>query len=443
MSDPVAVVQRAPSQFKQPSRKGKKAWRKNVDITEVNSGLEDIRDEIIQGGVLAERPAEQLFTLDLAGQDAVKNEYRNKHKPLKSEEIIAQRSAIPAVDSRKRKSAAADGVATGSSKRSKNGAYVPYHELQRLKAIAASGTTAADQDSAPKSASYDPWAVEPESQSPPALPFLEPKKAPKLPQTLQHPPISLAANGKPFPSVGKPQAGKSYNPAFEDWDALVSREAQKEFEAEQKRVQKAKEDEERMEKALAEAAKPEPKGVDDDDYESAWESEWDGIQSESEQASYLDKKRPGRKTPQERNKMRRRKEAEARAKWEKQMRKKEEQQKAIKSLTRQVERKERERLQRLAAPAQDDESSDDEREETLRKKSFGKNPIPQAPLEVVLADELQDSLRALRPEGNLLGDRFRKLMVNGKIEARKPVFQYKKPKREVTEKWSYKDWKLR
>ncbi len=39
----------APKQFKQPSRKGKKAWRKNVDLTEVQEGLEVVRDEIIKG----------------------------------------------------------------------------------------------------------------------------------------------------------------------------------------------------------------------------------------------------------------------------------------------------------------------------------------------------------------------------------------------------------
>lgn len=72
-----------------------------------------------------------------------------------------------------------------------------------------------------------------------------------------------------------------------------------------------------------------------------------------------------------------------------------------------------------------------------------RDSIPEAPLEVVLADELQDSLRALRPEGNLLKDRFRNLLVNGKIEARKAVTQPKKPRRERTEKWSYKDWQLR
>ena len=35
----------APSQHTQSSRKGKKAWRKNVDIGEVEQALEDLRQE--------------------------------------------------------------------------------------------------------------------------------------------------------------------------------------------------------------------------------------------------------------------------------------------------------------------------------------------------------------------------------------------------------------
>jgi len=35
----------APSQQKQPSRKGKRAWRKNVDIDEVEEKLEELREE--------------------------------------------------------------------------------------------------------------------------------------------------------------------------------------------------------------------------------------------------------------------------------------------------------------------------------------------------------------------------------------------------------------
>ena len=39
----------APQQHKQPSRKGKKAWRKNVDVTDVQAGLEEAREEVIKG----------------------------------------------------------------------------------------------------------------------------------------------------------------------------------------------------------------------------------------------------------------------------------------------------------------------------------------------------------------------------------------------------------
>ena len=39
----------APKQYKQPSRKGKKAWRKNVDIDEVQEGLRVRKEEAIKG----------------------------------------------------------------------------------------------------------------------------------------------------------------------------------------------------------------------------------------------------------------------------------------------------------------------------------------------------------------------------------------------------------
>ena len=39
----------APKQHGQPSRKGKKAWRKHVDVTDVQKGLEELNDEIIRG----------------------------------------------------------------------------------------------------------------------------------------------------------------------------------------------------------------------------------------------------------------------------------------------------------------------------------------------------------------------------------------------------------
>jgi nucleolar protein 53 len=68
--------------------------------------------------------------------------------------------------------------------------------------------------------------------------------------------------------------------------------------------------------------------------------------------------------------------------------------------------------------------------------------LPEAPLEVVLPDELRDSLRLLKPEGNLLKDRFRNMMLQGKVEARRQIPYAKQKKYTVSEKWSYKDWKV-
>lgn len=44
-------TQEPPQQYKQTSRKGKKAWRKNVDVSDVQAGLDSAREEIIQGSV--------------------------------------------------------------------------------------------------------------------------------------------------------------------------------------------------------------------------------------------------------------------------------------------------------------------------------------------------------------------------------------------------------
>jgi nucleolar protein 53 len=54
------VTPEAPQQHKQPSRKGKKAWRKNVDITKIQEGLEEVRDEVIKGYVADQGLSEQV-----------------------------------------------------------------------------------------------------------------------------------------------------------------------------------------------------------------------------------------------------------------------------------------------------------------------------------------------------------------------------------------------
>jgi nucleolar protein 53 len=305
-----------------------------------------------------------------------------------------------------------------------------------------------------QTADYDPWAVQVVEEEP-QFSFLEKKKAKVEPNTLKRAPVSLAKDGKTIPAVRKPAAGKSYNPNFDEWQALLIKESEKAVEAEKQRLQEAQEEAERMERAAADTES-------DSGEESVWESEWEGF---SEDEGKTKAKRPERKSLVQRNKIKRRKEAERQAKHDAQMKAKEQQVQRIKALAKSVEEKEKSRdaarTMALALQAEAEGTLDvqDGEELELRKKQFGKIPyvshlyplksvtniihsIMEAPLEVVLPDELRDSLRALKPEGNLLKDRFRSMMLRGVVEPRRHIPYAKQKKYTVSEKWSYKDWEL-
>ncbi|EOA86900.1 hypothetical protein ACJQWK_08958 [Exserohilum turcicum] len=417
----------APAQYKQSSRKGKKAWRKNVDVTQIQSGLDEVRDQIIHGGVVAEKTSDELFAVDTIGSAEIQKSVAKRHKPLKVDEILARRSAVPAVSTRKRLSDIAD---DGKRKKAK----VSSKEYDRLRAIAYGGEQVKKDVVQTSDAMYDPWAVQ-EARKDPKFEYLEEKKPKVEPKTLKRAPVSQAKSGKTIPAVRKPAGGKSYNPLLEDWQNELMRESDKIVEAEKKRLEEAREEAERMERAAAEIES-------DSGEESVWESEWEGFSdSENKEAK---KKRPERKTPSQRNKIKKRKEGERKAKHEAKMKAKEQQLQEIKRLAKSVEEKERARATVRQALEQKnaEEFEDDGEEVELRKKQFGKAPLPEAPLEVVLPDELRDSLRLLKPEGNLLKDRFRNMMLQGKVEARRQIPYAKQKKYTVSEKWSYKDWQL-
>jgi len=445
-----------PQQHSQPSRKGKKAWRKNVDISEIQHGLEELREEVIKGGPIAEKPSDELFATDTAGSDTIRQRH-NVGRKLKADEILAQRSAIPSVDTRKRKAVeddewakkaaevaarVTDGVVPKRQKRD----HVSHKEYERLRKVAYGGDTQHKNivQASEEGATYDPWTATPELYKEAALGngWIERKKAAREPVTLKRKPVSLAKSGKSIAAVAKPHAGKSYNPAFTDWDALVQREGAKEVEAERQRQEVAQREQE-IEKLREQARREEEleKTGYSSNWESEWESEWEGIMSEAEEQEWLAKKRPARKTKADRNKIARRKEEASKKLHKENMKKREQQLAQVKILAAEAAEKEKQAKMQLTRTAE--ESSDDEAELELRKKRFGAHHVPEGPLEVVLADELQESLRLLKPEGDLLGDRFRSMMVRGKVETRKRILEHKKKNGKATEKWSYKDWKLR
>ncbi|KAL9104061.1 MAG: hypothetical protein Q9163_000958 [Psora crenata] len=429
----------APQQHSQPSRKGKRAWRKHVDIADVEAGLEEAREAEIKGGILADKPSEALFALDTTGSPAIQASYNKTHKPLMSDQILAQRSAIPPVDTHKRPFGVTDSVVQPSSKRRRADGVSP-REYERLRQVAYGKQSVRDIINREEdTSSYDPWSAEPGAEAEdPRFSYLEKPMPIKAPVTLKEPPISLAASGKMLPAIPKPRPGASYNPLFQDWDALITSSGAKEVEAEKKRIAAAQA-EEGLAKRIAAADKDAERETA---YQAEDESVWEGIESDFDRADGIEKKRPQRKTPQERKKVEKRKEREKRDKTERKEKEKEKRERRIGELKAEVDRASKKinaKSREIAALADDQEKTDNT---MLRRRRFGREFIPEAPLELVLPDELQDSLRLLKPEGNLLRDRFRNLLVRGRMETRKPITQPKKKRRTLTEKWTFKDFKV-
>ncbi len=388
-------------------------------------------------GIIKEKDSAELFTLDTAGDATIQKQVLKGKKQLKADEIIAQRSAVPAVSMRKR---TGDNTTNGviAPKRQRT-SYVSHKELMRLRAIAdgRQGNSLVEATEA----SFDPWDVQKdieEKTQDPRFSFLEKPKKKVAPQTLKQKPVSLAASGKEIPAVKKPDGGYSYNPMFTDYEERLITEGDKELAAEQKRVEAAEAERIKLEaaaKSAAEAEEAERKAE-----MSEWEedSAWEGFESGAEDVK-LNAKRPERKTQVQRNKIKRRKEEERKAKMAADIKKKNEQVAQAKKIAKELGSKEKAKQLTLLM---DDDSSSEGDDLELRRRKLGKIQLPEKDLELVLPDELQESLRLLKPEGNLLKDRYRSVLVRGKVETRRPISFHKRAKRKSTEKWTHKDFML-
>ncbi|KAI5785505.1 ribosome biogenesis protein Nop53/GLTSCR2 [Peziza echinospora] len=431
----------APATFKQPSRKGKKAWRKNVDVTEVNEGLDQLRDEVIAGGVVAEKSNEQLFQLDIIGDRGIARKLAKQKKMLKSDEILTARSAVPAVSSRKRLHdvGVTDGVVP--VKKAKKD-WVSHKDLQRMKRIAyGAGEAAVAKKNKAGDELHDPWGEPEVVVKDPRLTFLEEQQAIKEPVTLKHAPVALTVSGRPMPAVKLPEPGISYNPHFGEWEDLKRRKGEEEVIVERRRLAVQQAEKERLERLAIEDAQEYAKELleaERGDNEEEEEEEEDENADAETKEKYL-KKRAERKTRVQRNREKRRKEAEKQLE-EAQLKKKQRVQlEMLKQIKAEVEVEEAAKVEALAKEAE--AAGDTKEAEKIRRRRFGRNHLPEAPLELQFEEELADSLRRLKPEGNLLKERFRSLMERGILETRvMPVVQRKRKVTEV-EKWSYKDFK--
>ena len=254
-----------------------------------------------------------------------------------------------------------DGVIEPPSKRQKKSG-VSRKELERLKSVAYGGAAGPKDIVNADGADYDPWIVKVEEQDP-RYSYLEKPKPIKAPQTLKEPSISLVAGIDDLPAVIRPKGGSSYNPEFQEWEQLLIEEGAKEVEAERKRITEATLEQERLDRIVA---------VQDEreDYQTEDESAWEGVESEHE-GEWLKRRRPERKTPAERNRIKRRKEAERQGKIEAQLKVRRRQAEEIEAIAKKVEAEAKSAIVGVADEKDNRMGSVDDR--LLRRRRLGKD----------------------------------------------------------------------
>ena len=239
--------------------------------------------------------------VDTEGSEAIKNKYVRSHKPLKVDEILARRSAIPALEGHKRANTT-DGVLEPSYKK-RRGNGVSHRQYERLKTIADGGAHLIDGTvNTEEAPTRDLWSSESgDNTALKDLPFVEKQKPIKTPDTMSRPRISLLTRSNPAQSIMKPKAASSYNPLFQDWDNALMDMGRKEIEAEKQRLREA-------ELAQQQRERVEASETDGNAYQTEEESAWEGIESGADEENFLSGPRPLLyKTQAERNKIQKRK----------------------------------------------------------------------------------------------------------------------------------------
>ncbi|KAH7578762.1 Nop53 (60S ribosomal biogenesis) [Nakaseomyces glabratus] len=445
---PLKVNER-PAQYKQSSRKGKKAWRKNIDLTDIEKSIETQKDLEITHGTsdLASLQDTALFQVDEEGDiDLKKALIKRKQikKNLKSKEILDSIKTASKIKSvihprHQEHQTKEGGKVQGVSKK----------ELKKLLSLAgkiqgeSKLKNRSDKDGLVKSAAADLWNEE-ESHKVKLPSGIEFKKkrdeipeelikysttswsiAEVKPKTLEHKPVKVAEY------EDLPHAGKSYNPDSKHWNSLIS----KEYESEKKREDarnKIQEYQAKIQRLM--------EVLDDKEEESSSEEDEEDEEDETEENTESADVTLGlsinpvvknkKKTKYQKNKAKRHEE-------------KVKMHKEIKELKQQIKE-----LEKIEEIEQEVEKRHEEKDKKVKKEKKNKKGklgtkyhILNEGLEVKFKDELSDSLRKVRPEGSLLYDTVRKLQSSGKVEARIPRTKGRRYKQKITEKWTYKDFK--
>ncbi|KAL4237771.1 Glioma tumor suppressor candidate region protein 2 [Mactra antiquata] len=416
---------------KRLSKNKKKSWRK-VDTQELDDFLEDQRLQERTGGIIADKPDEALFFVDkeLSEKKTVESKPSRKRRAqeqLKDIEVglkppppKKKDKRAPAVIEKERK-----GIVSVKQKTA---------TLQRKQAIKERNQRLRTKGRQP-TAQYDLWGDEPGIEvGDEHYRRVTKKSKVKAPVHLQKLP-SLT------PAVELPHPGMSYNPDYEEYQDLY-------YKAYEKELQKVKE-EEKIERALdlkfptSNNAPTEhsrlqemseglfhDKTADNSDDDSDIDDDVDNLSVNP--PVIRDNKKDERKRKKEKQLKQKAKLAEK----QKLQRMKDNSIYRLKSIKAEI--RESDRIKEAKAKKKAEERA----AELYQTKRLGHRKFEEPDLPLKLSDELVGSLRELKPEGNLIKDRFQSYMKRnilepvGSINGKKLGRKYK---RKVYVKKSHKD----
>ncbi|KAI4520772.1 P60-like protein [Schizophyllum commune Loenen D] len=377
-----------PAQRSQGSRKGKRAWRKHIDIDDVEERLEERREEErVLGTAVHEQPDAGLFTIDTTGDENVRRAIPKAKRQLTSLAILNERSAVPAVVGMKRKPAPVSKAekerllrTAGRTKRGPLGSHVDGSEMGKGSALMELS------EAVKESGKYDVWGN--------SVVDADMTEEEELPETIKPKPVKAPKLSTPreiinVPAVEAPHAGASYNPPLEAHQDLLL-EA---YKVEQQRIA----DEEKFAdvKARLQAARENAPAYDPTSRPGMLVPPIvDDEEEEADNQDSIPRPAPTRKTKQQRAKQAKLK-AEAQALAERAHRKR-----LLASVTgaralrrrqaweaRQRKEKIEERRRALAARL---------RLQGLRGQKLGKHKVPVPVPDVQLGEDLSGSLRAMK-----------------------------------------------
>jgi len=353
--------------------------------------------------------------IDVKGDDKVKRQLA-KDKPLYIDKILQSRSAIPAVGTR------LFSLPKESAKEKGKESRANREKIEKLakRKLANPSTKPAKKS---KGTAYDVWADE--APTPVDLnPYLEPVRTRKVqaPSTLKVKPAAAVH----LPAVQVAEAGASYNPTMEDHQDLLRKAHKVEEDKIAQREHINKQLEYRRE--LLELNDDEVAKADDEE-----EEESDAHSDDDEETRK--RKENQKKSRTERNRLRKAKETQQDEKRRRQDKELNKELHKLNEIQKTVEELEQEQLENA-----EKRKARQEEKEKAGLPRLGKYYVQKAPIEVQLTDELSESLRTLKPEGNAFRDRFVSLQKRNIIEPRLPVNHKRRYRLKEYEKHSYKQF---